>query len=268
VPTDSFDLLERVVTLLDDATRQGGWHQPHFLVMVTDDPDGEVVSLGTKPLPEGSHPLEHLLGFVAPESWTAIGAVCFGVASPGPRRARVVTLVSRAGNEHAVASLDDGTVIDQPGEGKVGDALRRCLGLPTAPPPCTTAELFGGQWLLAALTAGGGRRRMTWPELASLHPCMMLAELQHGRRPAPSTLVAEARDLAEALTWADLRRLTAAGSIAPARLSADIAAWMDDGMFARWVMADLPPTDRLLDDLGRTQLPNVMRRVRRTVGRL
>jgi hypothetical protein len=172
--------------------------------------------------------------------------VCFGVASPGGRRARVVTLVSRTGTEHAVATLDDGTVIDEPGEGTVGDALRRCLGLPTPPPPCTTEELFNRHWLLAVLAAGGGTRPMTWRQAAGLHPCTLLAA-----------------DLADPCTWADLRRMTAAGSIAPARLTADLAAWMDDGMFARWVMADLPPAQRLLDELARAQSPGVMRRIRR-----
>lgn len=238
----SFDPLDRVVTLLDDAFREGGWHQPHFLVMV-EDADGESFSLGTRPLPPNSHPLEHLLGFVAPASWSAFGAVCFGRVVPGDRRARVVTLVARTGEQHAVASFDDGTVIDEPAAGSVTDALRRCLGLPTPPPPCSTADVFASHWLASVLAAGGGTRRMTWAEVSSL-------------RAHPSFGVVD---------WADLRRTVAAGSPAPAGVSADVAAWMDDGMFARWVMGGHPPVDRLVDQLSAVQLPNVMRRIRKAL---
>lgn len=234
----SFDPLDRVVTLLDDAFREGGWHQPHFLVMVED--EGGSLSLGTRPLPPGSHPLEHLLGFVAPASWSAFGAVCFGRVAPGDRRARVVTLVARTGEQHAVASFDDGTVVDEPAAGSVTDALRRCLGLPTPPPPCSTADLFASHWLASVLAAG---RRLTWKEVASL-------------RPGP---------VFDVVDWADLRRTVAAGSPAPPGVSADVAAWMDDGMFARWVMAGHPPVDWLLDQLEAVQLPNVMRRIRRAL---
>lgn len=178
--TVSFDPLDRVVTLLDAAFREGGWHQPNFLVMVDAD-DGEAFDLGAKPLPEGSHPLDHLLGFVAPASWSAFGAVCFGRVVPGDRRARVVTLVARSGETYAVTTLDDGTVIDEPGEGAIIDALHRCLGLPTPPPP------FG------------------------------------------------------MVDWGEVRRTVAAGATAGAGMSADIAAWMDDGMFARWILNDQPP---------------------------
>ena len=237
--TVSFDPLDRIVTLLDDAFREGGWHQPHFLVMVEDD-DGESFSLGTRPLPPGSHPLEHMLGFVAPASWSAFGAVCFGRAAPEDRRARVVTLVARTGETYAVTSLDDGTVMDEPGEGSVTDALRRCLGLATPPPPCPTNELFDAYWLRSVLAAG---RRMTWREAAALRPEPVVYELD----------------------WTDVRRHAAAGSSPSPRVSADVAAWMDDGMFARWVLADQPPVDWLLDQLAFAQLPNVMRRIRRAL---
>jgi hypothetical protein len=40
---------------------------------------------------------------------------------------------------------------------------------------------------------------------------------------------------------------------------------MDDGMFARWVLADLPPLPRLLADCAVHLHPDVLRRVRRAL---
>ena len=280
------DRLDRLVTLLDAAAADGGWHQPHRLVSV--EPDGDPVepglAFGFRVLDAGEHPLDVLVGFRAPATWAGLGVVCFGWASPvaptdldadrhtttGPRpsqhpdrrRVRVTTLVGRDGEERATATLDDGSVVDEPGTGTVTDALRRCLGLPTEPPPVGTAELFAAVWL-AELAAGG--RPRSWPEAALRHPALQLLA---GRfpRPQPEELIGCGRSLHRTMTWERLRQRAADGRMdLDVGIDAPTAAWMDDGMFARWVLGSVPPLPRLLADAAAVLSPDVVRRVRRTL---
>ena len=268
------DRLDRLVTLLDAAFRDEGWHQPHRLVSLepdADDPDG--LAFGFRVLPDGAHPLDHLLGFVAPPSWSALGLVCYGWASPPDaggrpskhperRRVRVVTLLDRSGDERATATLDDGRVVDEPGVGTVADALRRCLGVATSPPPVSTAELFAALWLGRVAAAPS---RVTWLEAVRLHPAMEALAVG-GHRPQPEELVAAGRALHRSLPWGELRLRAAAGRRDPGvEVPADLAAWMDDGMFARWVLGGLPPFPVLLDRCRPRLAPEVLRRLRRAL---
>lgn len=269
------DRLDRLVTLLDASCRDGGWHQPHRLVSIEDE-DDVGFSFGFRVLDDGEHPLDHLLGFVAPETWSALGLVCYGWASPPSsdgggrpsehpdrRRVRVVSLLDRTGDERATATLEDGTVVDEPGSGMVADAMRRCLGLPTAAPPVGSGELFAAMWLTSIASAG---RRLTWSEAAMLHPAMQLLSRSGGRRPQVEELVSSARSLARALPWGELRLRAAAGvEDGGIGLSADVAAWMDDGMFARWVLGGLPSFTPLLRRCTAVLAPEVWRRLRRTL---
>ena len=289
------DRLDRLVTLLDAASSEGGWHQPHRLVSVEpvpnppDDAEAEAeagsrLAFGFRILEDGQHPLDLLLGFVAPPAWTAIGLVCFGWAAPPedgaleaerhtttgrrpsqhPRRqrVRVTTLVDRDGDERATATLDDGTVVDEPGTGTVTDALRRCLRLPTAPPPVGSAELFAALWLADVAAAG---RPLSWTETALRHPALRLLA-EHRQRPQPEELIGFARSLHRAVPWEQLRQRAADGRRdGGIGVEPSLAAWMDDGMFARWVLGGLPPLPRLLTDAARHLSPDVLRRVRRAL---
>jgi hypothetical protein len=288
------DRLDRLVTLLDAAAADGGWHQPHRLVSVepdgtttTTEADGDepAFAFGFRTLDEGQHPLDVLVGFRAPAAWVGLGVICFGWASPVAdddldaarhtitgrrpsqhperRRVRVTTLVDRDGEERATATLEDGTVVDEPGTGTVTDALRRALGVPTAPPPVGTAELFAAVWL-ADLAAG--RRARTWAEAALRHPSMRLLA-DRFPRPQPEELIGCGRSLHRTMTWERLRQRAADGRVdldVPG-IDASVAAWMDDGMFARWVLGTVPPLPRLLADVAAVLRPDVVRRVRRTL---
>ncbi|HVF32494.1 MAG TPA: hypothetical protein VM933_05615 [Acidimicrobiales bacterium] len=267
------DRLDRLVTLLDATCRDEGWHQPHRLVSL-EDADQEGGNVGFRVLEAGEHPLDHLLGFVAPESWSAIGLVCYGWASPPSeagarpsehperRRVRVVSLLDRSGDERATATLDDGTVVDEPGAGTVTDALHRCLGLPTPAPPVGSGELFAAMWLSSIASAG---RRLTWSEAVMLHPAMQVLR-SGGHRPQVEELVSCGRSLARAMPWGELRLRAASGvRDGGIGLSADLAAWMDDGMFARWVLGGLPPFTPLLRRCATVLAPEVLRRLRRTL---
>jgi hypothetical protein len=50
--------------------------------------------------------------------------------------------------------------------------------------------------------------------------------------------------------WSRLRQAAADGTWAVEDLSAAGAAWMDDGAFARWVLAEFPSFDDYLAELG------------------
>lgn len=279
------DRLDRLVTLLDAASADGGWHQAHRLVSVEPDPESDdptVLAFGFEVLEAGRHPLDALLGFVAPPSWRALGVVCFGWAAPaldvdearhtasGVRpsrhpercRVRVTTLVDRRGEERATATLEDGTVVDEPGAGTVTDALRRCLRLPTAPPPVPSAELFAALWLGNVAAAG---RAMSWAEVALRHPAIQLLD-RGGHRPQPEELIGAGRSLHRALTWERLRSRAATGRLdGGIDLDPAVAAWMDDGMFARWVLGGLAPLPLLLGECAVHLSPDVLRRVRRAL---
>jgi hypothetical protein len=271
------DRLDRLVTLIDSAISDGGWYQPHRLVMMEPDPESpdEAFLLGQLPLPEGDHPMEHLLGFYAPENWLAFGAVCFGWAAPpvgfdpvrytvtgrpsqhpDRRRVRVTTLIDRHGAEHCTTALEDGTVIDEPGQGFVGDALRRCLGLPTAPPEVAISELIANWWLLGIVNAG---RRLTWKEATAL----LGDRLTRGARSGGNDPIDEAFELLTVVGWDAIRRRVACGRAPTIDIDPELAAWMDEGMFSRILLSDLPGVDRLLA-AARSQLTaNVYRRVER-----
>lgn len=117
--------------------------RPPALVRVLD--DGEV---GSRELDPEAHPFEQLLGFCAPDEWAILGIVAYGWGGIGtngaPRRSddemrsriRVIHLLDRHGAEaHFVRFGVECLEPEARPEGRVPDALRRALGLPTEPPP-------------------------------------------------------------------------------------------------------------------------------------
>lgn len=231
------DLLDRLVTLVDSSLSEAGWHHPHVLVKVESPSvvtphDLDSLDLGMKLLPDGCHPVDELWGFVAPESWLAIGLVTYGWASPQSdarpschperQRVRLTVVVDREGRQASTATFEDGSVIDENGEGRVSDVLRLCLGVATAPPP-PLSDLADVLWLLA-ITDACTRRRIGWPSIAAL-------------RVAPDE---------QASTWRAVRSIAAASDRWE---GAD--TWMDDGFFARELLGCLPSVDESLAHLER-----------------
>lgn len=223
------DRLERIVTIVDAAVASRGWHCPHLLLGI-EAGDDCAADLSVRELPDGAHPVDELLGFRAPPSWTAMGAVTYGWAAPvddpaaaaasrpsaHPERcrARVTSVVDRAGREVVTTALEDGRVIDEAGISVLGDVLRRCLGAPTAPPP-PFRDLGDVLWVEALLAAAAARTLRRWDDALALRP--------------------------DATSWKQLRRLARGAPGFGA-----LATWMDDGMFARWLIAGHRPLRELL----------------------
>jgi hypothetical protein len=268
-------LLEGLVSAFADPTGPRGNELPLAVAVIGADPvDAEVDLI----LLDGPDPAADLFGLVAPTSWTAFGVVASGrVRSHGvePSEVLVGTLVSRRGQqvtltrgwgdstdrplEDALAGALEGegppsrlvdTNADEP-SGRIPDACRRVLGLPTAPPQSGLLELWATLWLeglLASLLAEP--RACSWAEAVGRFPIGV------GGRPAPSDddasvtrRLLDAADVVDAWTWDELRQIHARGTIAALGIDPDQAAWMDDGMFSREVLGGLPLLGELATEL-------------------
>lgn len=195
--------------------------------------------------------------------------------------------------------------IDEPPSGLVGDSLRRALRLPTPPPPDDTTGYWVALWLdrvvasaAAAPPPGGSPEGRAWPSVAALHPAW--AEAGAGAA-TPAGLAAAAGRLAARWPWPRLRfhlpatvaALSAgltptpgAADVTPTPEAADaaaldahdgpddalpglptraVAAWMDDGMFARAVDGVLPPATELFEACAHLLPPGVVAQVAATI---
>ena len=242
---------------------------------------GDELEVGFRPVEAGGHPLDELVGFRAPSDWAAIGVAATGRATSldggDPFPVRSVHLVARTGAWASCwrpisdpdrlpfdGGLERGTSSSatSPPTGRVDDALRRSLGLPTAPPPGDTGVLWTAQWLDALLVAAargssGRRRRRPLAALVAAHPAVRAFDLD------PATidverLIAEGARLATWRDWPRLRRACAAGSWSSPELDAATASWLDDGAFARWVLGGWPELVDLHVALGGLLAPSAM----------
>lgn len=295
MPT-SDDLLDRFADILIDATSDDDDPTRTLLVHLARRPDAddpEAIDLGIKDL-EGEHVGEAIMGFTAPESWWAFGAITGGWAAPLPPdaehelprgrtsqrpsahpdavRIRSVFLLARDGRCAARVRFADGRSIDEPpGAGVTPDAFRRALGLPTDPPAVPVSELYLSLWLSFVIRAGDaarveGARRLSWPQVVRLHPA--LGEHRPRRRDASPDAVATAITAALAdLDWSEVRRWAMRGSLGPL-VERDLARWMDEGMLARWLLGGMAPLPWLLDDAASRVTPEAKRLLGETVDHL
>jgi len=254
------------------------------LAMALEAVDGHGVEVATRTY-ETDDVVAALADLDASASWLAFGVVCEGRAHPtdarcrplhppppgSPERVRFGVLVDRNGT--AVTGLRRATghfdpLPDGPALGRVPDACRRVLGLPTAAPVTPIDQLFTMWWLDRLLEASlRSPGSLSWSEAAALHPGN--APASHlGRR---GTTVDEALDASRAaaadVTWDRLRQLVAGEPASGRLVSPDLAAWMDTGMFSRELLSNLPDRATLLVDLEPTVAPAVAEGLRRTLDR-
>ena len=259
-PSHVADLLRFLITKLDEGDHDAG-PLPALLLRL----DGadvacavDGVDLHVKALDR--HPVQVLAGFTAPPEWFGIGVLTGGWAhEPGVerRRTRIISFVCRDGTELAGVRIGDGnlTFMEGRGTGMVLDTLRRVLGLATDPPDVSIAEWLAQCWLEIIISRAKRERRatrLTWREAAALHPAIGVV----GAR--PDELPSVAPRTATAMRWERFRQIHAADGD-------EAAAWMDEGMFARWMMYGHPPLSELLRRAGRRLTPEARDRVETTL---
>lgn len=228
------------------------------------------VTLGARDLDLGEHPADALLGFVAPEEWVAFGIIATGWGSPyceehrarrGASRVRVRTahVVARDGNEASALSMAGEPVrtlglyrATDPDAlaGSVPDIVRRVMNVPTAPAGFPPSELMATVWL-SGVTIEARRRpghRLTSADIDNIEP---------GGAEATQLLV----DHPDELTWESLRWMVVRGT-EMFGIDPTLAAWFDDGAFARWALGGYPPVADQLRDLAPLVTGKAMRAIR------
>jgi hypothetical protein len=275
--------LPRLAAALDEAAEQEGWGRPPTLVRVTAWPSKPLTDgfdLGVRPIDSEMSVVEALAGFTAPVEWLAIGVVTEGNARhladrSERRRVRCVHLVDRSGASGSTVRLqgEEPAVLnsadDQDPSGRIDDVCRRALGLSTAPPAHSSAELWATLWLERLLEYRGcapADMRLPWREVAELHPAVALvvgdADGERWGAQAVRELTRLGELLADVHSWPVLRMACAAGEWPVEGVPAEVAEWLDDGAFSRWVLGEFPPLDQLVAAACEVVPPSVRRRLR------
>jgi hypothetical protein len=194
-----------------------------------------------------------LAGWVAPPSCVAVGAVATGRAfaldggEPPPAGAAQVTCVmDRAGNVAARTVLGDGRALHEaPQGGLTIDIMRRTFGLATDPPAEPSDTFLSGVWLTRVMDEVEPGRRLGWQAMVALHPAVEAVALA-GEKVPPAKVGWLLRVAGQAWTWERLRAQAASSDVLVELVPPPLAAWMDEGIFSRWVLAGQPGTEALL----------------------
>jgi hypothetical protein len=247
------------------------------------DPPGELAWFPIDPI----HPLDLLLGFVAPVHWRALGVSSCGrqhpiggdgrvMRSADSPRVRITVLIDRSGGGAGLLRRgDELTALPGAPDGTVADACRRALGLETAPPPPTTVGLWTRCWLDRLVDtlapsggAGAGPGPPTWRDLTRLHPASSVTAARWsglGLGPDADALADATRALADAWPWGRLRTDPAVVDVPGLLPDPRVVAWMDDGMWARWLLAAFPALSDLVDAACSLLTPNLARAAKQVV---
>jgi len=241
--------LEALATAIDAGAEERGWNEGPLLVRV------EGAALGFKEL-EG-HPLDTLLGFTAPADWLALGVCAEGWAASldagcrpsqakGRMRMRSTIFVARDGVVASGLRLagDGFTLMAGEGYGTILDGLKCALGVPTAPPE-VPFEGWVARMLLMLIIGDvpRGHRRVPW--------CQLRPSLE------------KYRSLADDGSWEAFRGVAAKHENVVADLTPEVAVWMDEGMFSRWVIGGMPSYEHLLDEARRACTQEAFSQLRR-----
>lgn len=250
--------LREVVEQLERVLAPLGWDQEPIAIGIEASGD---VEMAIPPI-DLEDPIGALVGCDAKTTWSAYGVVTSGrvhdLAEDGGRvygrrrcteqRARMGHFVARSGAAVSFLHLqgeaprwDGGPVV-----GRVDDVCRRALGLATPPPTVAIGVLWATWWLERVLGAAHDGCLASWADAAALHPVTTVAATPIvgplAAAPDPVSFGAAADRLAGEWTWDDVRALVATRAGEPDdAVAPEAAAWMDAGMFSRWMLQDEPP---------------------------
>lgn len=221
-------------------------------------------------------PVTALFGRHAPDEWDGVAFRAAGRTERGPTTLTVGLAVTRGGAAAlAVAAPGRPTTVDATPtaelRGHVADACRRILGLANPPPSTSTTELLARWWLDAVAEQAADGAELSWDRIARLHPAVDVVAAALGvdgpraGRLAVDHLPVVGRLVAEVWPWDRLRTEIAHGDTAVLGVTPAAAAWMDDGMFSRWVVGRFPAREDLDDLLTATLPPFTFRRIERVL---
>ena len=210
--------------------------------------------------------LGHFTGaWVAPpQTWDEPAAERgrFGVrpsSHPDSVRARCVMVIGRDGTPSAGSAWPTaGSSTTRRRKGWPRTALRRVFGLPTPPATFPRAELLTSLWLSDVIDeADGGRRGRSLPKAAALPSCTRRSA---SSKPAVTGFGSDRcrgrAAFGRVLTWNEVRRRARQGRFRR-RIEPELAAWMDEGMLARWLVGGFPPIEELAAQACRALRPPV-----------
>ncbi len=233
-------LLEAVLDAVELAVLDGYHELPLLLSVRRPGSRPRPPELHVKPLPHGTHPADGFAGFTAPHDWFAVGCAAGGTKrsldSGEPLgRATFGFLLHRDGT--SVLSLSGqgreiATETEAPPQGLVPDTCRRVLGLATPPPEVSVERWLSSLWLeeVFAAVVADPAAQWTWDRLL-------------GARPVTDW------DFMDGHSWEELRLEFTRFKNTMFGVDAELAAWMDTGMFARALGEAVPPSELLLADL-------------------
>jgi hypothetical protein len=200
---------------------------------------------------------------------------------------RLACVMARTGRIGWHMVLPDGSPFDQPpDEGRMLDTMLRSLGLATAPPPRPISLLETAAWLATLLAVTSDQRRLTWRQAVAVHPAVLAA---FGRSPQGWPVfnversacgrgggeTPEGWDPEEAVRtagasgeWEQLRLAAARGAAPWIALEPELAEWMDEGMFARWILDGLISVEEMVAAARSCLVPSGARRMAHLLRRM
>lgn len=270
---DPRTLLTALATGIDGAFAGHTVDHPAQLLRVVSCPDApQGIELGLLPLEPGEHPADAVAGFTAPLEWQAVGLVTSGLGYELERdarpadRIRLTFLLDRSGTTVTLLTpLDAPTprrTLHEPPDGLIADACRRVLGLPTSPPAEGLEPWLAARWLdrLLSVSVAEPGAIATWDDAVAVHPLVSA-----GSVPSATALVELVDEAASQFDWDRLRLLSVHGRSPHPTVAPGIAAWMDAGCFARYLLAAELPVGLLMRELEALLPKELARSVRSTL---
>ena len=179
-----------------------------------------------------------------------------------PGGVRMACVVWRTGTVGWHMVLPDGSVFDEtPESGRVLDVMLRCLDLPTPPPSEPPDVMVAYGWLASLLHGGPPDHLLGWSEVLDFHPVLA------GCSPHLSAQMKETVIGFEpgSGSWEEVRLAVARGEAGDALVLPELADWMDEGMFARWILGAVRPLEDMLEELRPRLRPSAARRLAHVV---
>ena len=186
-----------------------------------------------------------ILGFTAEPDWDAMISVFVNEGEHGhPSEFHIKCQgIGRKGEE--VSGVFRGGYFETesfPPYGVEADILRRCFGLDTFPPDIHPSEFMLRSWLYG-IDNIAEKMNIKWDDIVSESPCITLFPevLEIKSDISPSDVGVAMSYVGSTMKWDELKHQTATqkdrGYFS---VNENIANWMDEGLFCRWLQDVLP----------------------------